>query len=100
MNKQFKNKLIEAIEGTSILDIDYKLEKQEKDRKELLDNLFDGYDVLLEDYLARSRKVVVKNIKVDKLNKIILNKLLKLEKKTKDRKEVLKAIKVKLYKSI
>ena len=97
MNKKFKNKLIDAIQKTSILDIDYKLEYQELERKELLDMFFsNSYDVLLEDYLARGRKVVVKNIEVDNLNKMILIKLLKLEIETKNRTEVIDSIKSKL----
>ena len=97
MNKKFKNKLIDAIKKTSILDIDYKLEYQELERKELLDMFFsNSYDVLLEDYLARGRKVVVKNIEVDNLNKMILIKLLKLEIETKNRTEVIDSIKSKL----
>ena len=117
MNKKFKNKLIDAIQKTSILGIDYKLEDQETDRKKVLDMLSStenldvilskeedvldsSYDVLLEDYLARGRKVVIKNVEVDNLNKVILTKLLKLESESKNRTEVIDSIKSKLYKSL
>lgn len=47
---------------------------------------------LSEDYLGRNTKVVVKNIQTDKLNKVQLDKLLKLETSGKKRPEVIKAL--------
>ena len=84
------------IDYASILDTDYKLEKQESDKKELIENLFDSYDVLLEDYLARGSAVVLKNIKVDNLSQPMIAKLLKLEENGKKRTQIIEILDKKL----
>ena len=56
----------------------------------------DSSDAMLDDYLARGRNVVKKNISTDNLNRNQLEKLLKLEKSGKKRNDVILKIKEKL----
>ncbi len=55
-----------------------------------------GIDAMLDDYLNRNVYVVKKALSNDSLGKTVLDKLLKLEEKTKNRKPITKLIKLKL----
>jgi len=65
-------------------------EKSEQEKPE------DTSGNLLEDYLGRNTDVVVKNIKTDKLNKEQLKKLFELEKSSKKRSAVIRALEKRL----
>jgi len=58
----------------------------------------EGSSAMYDDYLNRNQNVVVKNIKLDNLGEKVLSDLLTLEKKDKNRKQVIQAIKFKLNK--
>ncbi len=72
-------------------------EKKEEKKLEASEKTTSG-NPMLEDYLGRNANVVKKNVEEDDLSKEQLENLLELEKSSKKREVVIKAIKEKLNK--
>lgn len=77
------------------------VEKSEKSKtaeksEKIVKKADDSSNPMFDDYLGRNQNVVVKNVREDELGMKVLNGLLTLEKKGKNRKPVLQAIQSKL----
>ena len=70
--------------------------KGEVSKEEKVEKPKDSSEPMLDDYLGRNAKVVIKNIKTDNLSEDSLENLLKLEEKNKNRPSVMDAIEDKL----
>ena len=90
--KMYKKSPVELVGGKSVPKEEVKLVPEEKVESEELKPT----DVMLDDYLARGKNVVRKNILEDNLSKDQLKKLLVMEESDKNRYSVIEVIKEKL----